>query len=131
MNNPKYISISIKRSPADVYNYASNPENLPKWASGLSGSSVVKSGNFWICDSPMGQVKVRFADRNPFGVMDHDVTLSTGEAFHNPFRVIPNGDGSEVVFTLFKLSQMSDAEFEKDAATIAKDLSALKKILES
>jgi uncharacterized protein YndB with AHSA1/START domain len=34
----KHISVSIERSAAEVYEFASNPENLPKWAGGLSGS---------------------------------------------------------------------------------------------
>jgi uncharacterized membrane protein len=34
----KHISVSINRSAAQVYEFASNPENLPKWAAGLSGS---------------------------------------------------------------------------------------------
>jgi uncharacterized membrane protein len=34
----KHISVSINRSAAQVYEFASNPENLPKWAGGLSGS---------------------------------------------------------------------------------------------
>ena len=34
------------------------------------------------------------------GVLDHDVTLPSGETVHNPMRVIPDGDGCEVVFTL-------------------------------
>jgi hypothetical protein len=33
--------------------------------------------------------------------LDHDVTLPSGETLSNPMRVVPNGTGSEVVFTLF------------------------------
>ena len=29
----------------------------------------------WIAESPMGTVKVKFAEKNQFGVLDHDVTL--------------------------------------------------------
>jgi hypothetical protein len=31
----KHISVSIDLSAAQVYEFASNPENLPKWAGGL------------------------------------------------------------------------------------------------
>jgi hypothetical protein len=34
----KHIGGSINRSAAHVYDFASNPENLPKWAAGLSVS---------------------------------------------------------------------------------------------
>lgn len=90
----KHITITIKRSPNDVYAFASNPANLPQWAAGLSGASIIQSGSHWISESPMGQVKIKFAERNKFGVLDHDVTLPSGEVNHNPFRVIPNSDFS-------------------------------------
>src|SRR3989344_435571 len=117
----KHISISI-HCPADrVYDFALNPENLPQWASGLGGS-IQKDGNDWIADSPMGKIKIAFAERNAFGVLDHDVALESGTTFSNPMRVVQNGDGSEITFTLFRLPDMSDEAFEKDAATIEHDL---------
>jgi uncharacterized membrane protein len=56
----KNISVSINRSSAEVYEFASNPENLPKWAAGLSGS-IKKIDEDWIAESSMGRVKVKFA----------------------------------------------------------------------
>lgn len=127
----KHISISIKRRAEDVYVFASNPANLPQWATGLSGSTIMQTGQDWICESPMGQVKVRFTEENKFGVMDHEVTLPSGEVNHNPFRVFKNDDGSEVLFTLFRLPRMSDSDFARDAEFIETDLRTLKHILES
>ncbi|MEK2643977.1 hypothetical protein [Bdellovibrio sp. BCCA] len=126
----RQISVSIQRPMNEVYEFAANPSNLPQWAEGLSRSSMQKFGDEWIADSPMGKVKVKFAEQNHFGVIDHDVTLPTGEVFHNPLRVVRNGDGSEVIFTLFRMPQMSDADFAKDAATVEKDLLRLKSLLE-
>ena len=34
----KHISVSIECRAAEVYEFASNPENLPKWAGGISGA---------------------------------------------------------------------------------------------
>ena len=45
-------------------------------------------------------VIVAFAPSNDFGVLDHDVTLPDGETVRNPMRVISNGDGCDVVFTV-------------------------------
>jgi hypothetical protein len=66
----KHISVSINRTPAQVYEFASNPENLPKWAAGLSGP-IKKVDEDWISESPMGRVKIKFAEKNNFGVLDH------------------------------------------------------------
>lgn len=131
MHPIRHISVSIHCSLKRVYAFASNPMNLPQWASGLSGTTVHKSGDDWISDSPMGRVKIQFAPKNEFGVLDHDVTLPSGEVNHNPFRVLPNQDGSEVVFTLYRLPRMTNDEFEKDAAQILADLKTLKKVLEA
>lgn len=126
----KQVSVSIKQPVSEVYDYASRPENLPKWAAGLSTSTITKSGDYWIAQSPMGKVKIKFAEKNELGVLDHEVTLPDGEVNYNPFRVVRNGNGSEVTFTLFRLPRMSDEDFEKDASMVEKDLEKLKSILE-
>ena len=84
----------------------------------------------WVADAPFGKVKIRFAERNTFGVMDHDVELDSGVAVHNPMRVVPNGDGSEFIFTLLRQPGMSDEQFAEDKRAIEKDLATLKQILE-
>ena len=59
------------------------------------------------------------------------MTLPSGEVVHNPMRVIPDGDGCEVVFTLRRQDGVSDDDFERDAAAVAADLRTLKQLLES
>ena len=78
-----------------------------------------------------GRVRVAFAERNPFGVLDHEVTLPSGEVIHIPMRVVPDGDGSEVVFTLRRLADMSDQDFARDQGLVQADLTRLKRILEA
>jgi len=124
-----HISVSIELPPVEVYAFASDPANLPKWAKGLGGSMEEVDGE-WIAQSPMGRVKVRLAPLNAFGVVDHDVVLESGATVHNPMRVVANGDGSEVVFTLYRQPTVTDAEFAADAAAVERDLGALKRLLE-
>ncbi|MFE6687462.1 SRPBCC family protein [Streptomyces sp. NPDC057743] len=129
----RHIGIRIDRTVDDVYAYASNPANLPAWARGL-GDSIERIGDEWVAESSLlGRVVVTFAPRNALGVLDHDVTLPTGETVHNPLRVINDGtgSGSEVVFTLRRQPGMSDADFERDAGMVAADLTRLKELLES
>lgn len=125
-----HISVSINRPATEVYEFVSNPENLPKWAAGLSGS-IRKVGEDWIADSPMGTVKVKFADNNKFGILDHDVTLPSGYKVYNPMRVFPNSDGSELIFTLYRRPGMSEEMFAEDAKEVARDLQKLKTLLEN
>jgi hypothetical protein len=130
MNESKHISVFIRSTPRKIYDFARDPGNLPKWASGL-GAAVEKVGEDWVADSPMGRIKVKFAPENPFGVLDHEVVLESGQKFMNPMRVVANGEGGELSFTLFRAPGMSEEAFLEDAATIAKDLNALKSWLEA
>jgi hypothetical protein len=126
----KHLSERINRPAAEVYDYASNPANLPEWAPGL-GSSVEHVDGRWLVDSPMGRVSVAFVPRNEYGVLDHDVTMPSGEIVYNPMRVTKDGNGSEIVFTLRRLPGMSDEDFERDAKAVAADLARLKRVLET
>lgn len=124
-----HVSVSIRRSVPDVYRFASEPRNLPRWASGLGGAIRNESGE-WIAEGPLGTVQMRFAAPNELGVLDHEVVLPTGEVVHNPMRVVPNGTGSEVVFTLFRQPGVTDEKLAEDREWIRKDLQALKELLE-
>jgi hypothetical protein len=46
-------------------------------------------------------------------------------------RVLPDGEGCEVVFTLRRQDGVSDDDFEQDAAAVAADLQTLKRLLDS
>lgn len=125
----RHISVSIDRPPGEVYAFASNPANLPQWATGLSGS-IRKINGEWIADAPAGKVKIRFAARNEFGILDHEVTLESGVKIYVPMRVIANNKGSEISFTLMRQPEMSDEKFAEDARWVEKDLGKLKALLE-
>jgi uncharacterized protein YndB with AHSA1/START domain len=123
------LSISIDCQPARVYEFVSNPENLPKWATAFC-KSVTKSNNDWIMQTPRGSMKVRFAEKNAFGVLDHYVTPAPELEVYVPMRVLPNGSGSEVIFTLFRLADMSNEQFAEDVGMVERDLETLKDVLE-
>lgn len=125
----RHVSVHIDRPVAEVYAYAAEPANLPSWGHGLS-DSITREGDVWVAESPMGRVTVAFTPRNDFGVLDHDVTLPSGETVHNPVRVLRDDPGSEIVFTLRRQPDMTDADFERDAATVSADLNRLKQLLE-
>lgn len=124
-----HISVVIRREAADVYAFAADPDNLPRWAAGLARSEVRRHGPELIAQSPMGEVTFTFTPRNTLGVLDHEVRLPSGQVVTNPLRVIPHPQGSETIFTLRQLD-LTDAEFERDAAMVRKDLDRLKTLLE-
>jgi hypothetical protein len=125
----RHLSVYIGRPVPEVYAFASDPANLPRWAPGL-GSSVVEVDGTWFVETAEGQVRVTFAPDNEYGVLDHEVLTPSGETVYVPLRAIADGDGCEVVFTLRRSEGMTDAEFERDTALVNGDLALLKKVLE-
>ena len=123
------LSISIDCRPDRVYTFVSNPENLPRWAAGLC-KSIRKSGAGWIVETTQGPMNVRFVKNNDLGVLDHYVTPAPGVEVYVPIRVLPNGSGSTVLFTLFQLPGMSDEKYAEDAGLVTRDLETLKRVLE-
>ena len=105
--------MTIERPPQEVYAFVRDPKNLAKWASGLDGA-----------------VKVRFADTNPYGVLDHFVSVNSGPEVYMPMRVFPNGDGAEVLITVFRQSGVSEEKFAEDTQWVRRDLETLKELLE-
>jgi hypothetical protein len=125
----RQLTERIDRAAADVYDYASDPANLPAWAPGL-GTTVENVDGQWFVETSSGRVGIAFVERNEYGVLDHYVTLPSGEVIYIPMRVIPDGDHCEVVFTLRRLPDMSDEELDRDAGLVLADLTRLKHVLE-
>ena len=126
----RMVHISIDRDWRQVHAFASEPTNMPHWASGLAGG-LKQDGNDWIADGgPLGEVRVRFTPKNDLGVIDHTVTLPDGTQVVNALRISPNGDGAEVSFTVLQMPGTDDTAFEVDAAHVKKDLETLKALLD-
>jgi hypothetical protein len=116
----RHISVWIDADADEVYAFASDSAQLPRWAAGLA-------------DPALSDAAVEFAPSNAFGVLDHVVRLPSGEAVYNPMRVIPAGTGEsrcEVLFTVRRRPGVTDAEFEADAAAVAADLATLRGLFE-
>lgn len=130
------LTISIDRPPQDVYDFVSDPRTGPQWATSFV-RSVKNIGGEWVFTrrelgrTAEGDVRIRFCTRNEFGVLDHYVTPAPGVDIYVPMRVVENGSGSEVVFTLFQQAGMSDSDFARDIGWVERDLKTLKKVLET
>jgi hypothetical protein len=134
-NRPsRHVSIRIARPWREVYDFLAVPANFKRWASGL-GELTQQADGTWHAQTPGGPMQVRFTPRNDFGIVDHYVlppanSSSQGQPIYVPMRVLAAADGAEVVFTLFRLPDMTPEKFEADAAWVEKDLKTLKALLE-
>ena len=123
------VSISVGRDPHDAYDYLRDPRHLPDWAPGFA-QAVHQDGDRWVVETTGHAVGIAFVADNALGVVDHRVT-GDGLDDVNPMRVIANGDGCEVLFTLFQPSGTSDRQFRDDVRLVQSDLRTLKRVLEN
>jgi len=123
------LTVRIDQPFAKVYAFLVEPANWNQWAFGL-GKSLRRSGGGWVADSDGGTLKVRFTARNQHGVLDHTVVRPSGAAVHVPMRLLANGSGCELLFTLFREPGITDERYAADADFVQRDLDRLKALLE-
>lgn len=124
------FSIAIDQDWQALYDKVWQPEFYPRWASGLARSGLRKDGDRWIADGPDGPIHIRFTPHNRFGVMDHYVDLGADVEIYVPLRIIQNGNGAEVMLTLFHQPDMDAERFSADIDWVNRDLQALKRLVE-
>jgi hypothetical protein len=129
-SNTRHLGERIARPAAEVYAFVADPANLPRWSSGL-GSAVEQIDGEWFIETPGGRVRFAYVEANDLGVLDHRVTFPNGDTFYNPMRVVPYDDGCEITFSVRRFGDVSDDDFDRDAAAVAADLAQLKALLEA
>jgi hypothetical protein len=129
MSISRTISVSIRCDPKVVYEFILNLENFPRWARSTF-QSINQINGKWVAETAQGSVTIDLTERNNFGILDHFVKLSSGVVIFVPMRVIKNGEGSEVIFTLFQTADMPDEKFAEDAKSVKQDLNILKNLVE-
>lgn len=115
----RHLSVWVHADWQETYAVASDQRRLPEWAAGLA-------------DPTLELAMVEFAPPNEFGVLDHLVRMPSGEVVFNPMRIIraDADDACEIVFTLRRRADQTAEQFDADAAAVAKDLAALKALVE-
>ena len=123
------VHTSILAPPPDVVAFLRDLQNWRTWAPWIR--SVAKSSpRDWTLETEAGLMQVRFVEPNPFGVLDHHVTLASGVTVLNAMRVLPNGTGSELVMVLFQSPTTSTSEFERDVQAVTDDFARLRRAAE-
>jgi hypothetical protein len=126
-----HLGVAIDVAYDRAQRFLGDPANLPRWASGLGASIRRLDGSDWLAETPAGPIRIRFTPMNPYGILDHWVMPGAGDPIYVPMRVMANGDGCEVLFTLFRRPEMSEDDFQRDADWVRRDLAALKALLEA
>jgi hypothetical protein len=129
MRNARTVSVSIFRDARETYEYIRTTSHLTAWATGL-GAVTGEIDDVVQIDTPNGPGTLKFAPPNDFGILDHTITLEGGVVTEVPMRVLPNGEGCEVMLTIFQPEDMTEREFSRDANWVKRDLETLRDALE-
>jgi hypothetical protein len=122
-------SIFIEAPPAKVVEFLAQVDNLPRWAVGFA-KAVTRDGGRWFVTTGAGEVGIRIGADARSGVVDFWMSPAPGVEALAASRVVPNGAGSEYVFTQFQTPGMPDEVFEKNVKALEHELTVLRAVLE-
>jgi hypothetical protein len=122
-------TITISATPRRVVEFLADPRNLPRWAVGFA-KGVREDEGRWLVTTGAGEMGLRIEADVASGVVDFVLSPAPGVEVLAASRVVPNGAGSEYVFTQFEAPATKDGEFEKSKAAVAHELTVLRALLE-
>ncbi len=122
-------SITINAHPGEVLAFVGNGENLPRWAIGFAKSVRPGQGG-WIVTTGQGDVPTSITVNEVSGTVDFHMRPTAGVEATAYARVVPNGDGSEFLFTQMQQPGVPDQVFEQSVAAVGHELVALKALVE-
>lgn len=120
-------SISIAAAPTQVLEFVGDARNIPRWAPGFA-SAIRRDGARWILTGAGGEFAIALVANLEAGTVDvlRDVDPTSG-AFA---RVIPNGCGSEMLFTLLFPPDATPSAVTAQMATVDAELETVRRLVE-
>ena len=118
------VQATIERPWREVCDFLGDARNYPRWASWI-GAALEEQRGDWIARGADGRAhKVRFTERNAFGVADHCLVEGEreGQAAFVALRAVPHGAGCEVMATFF----LSDGWTDERLSAAQQDLDRLR-----
>jgi hypothetical protein len=124
-------TVRIEAHPEQVFDFVSNPENLPRWAVGFCRAIRLSPDDpeRWIVSTARGDVSIRFVVDRALGVIDFVFEPARGVQATAFSRVLSNASGCEYVFTQFRGPETSDEEFDALVDTLVEELQVLRGLI--
>lgn len=124
-------SVRIAVEPEQVYEYVSDAQNLPQWATGFAKTVRADGAGRWKVQTPQGEVGLRVTAAPNQGVVDFWIEPAPGIRALAASRVVGYGGVTEFMFTQFQPPGMPDALFQSQVEAARTELDGLKNLLES
>lgn len=119
-----------KVSPEKLFDYVSNIENLPKWATGYC-KKVWKDRSDYKIETPVGEMFQRFDPDRTRGTIDMYGGPTKDAMWCWPVRVTSdNMGGSVLAFTCIQMPTQPDTEFQGQCATLKEELENIRMAIE-
>jgi uncharacterized protein YndB with AHSA1/START domain len=123
-------SVTLEAAAERVFSFLADPANLPRWAIHFARTVRPNSDGSWTVRGAEGEVAVRLETNRALGVVDWILSPAPGVEALAASRVLPNGPGSELVFTQFQAPGMSDAAFERLVHDLSEELAELRRVID-
>ncbi|TMI90120.1 MAG: hypothetical protein E6H00_08005 [Bacillati bacterium ANGP1] len=124
--NTEHVTINVDHR--HLFAFLADPGNLPKWAVGFC-RAIRRDGDRWFVQTPQGEVAIRYLTNPNLGTIDFYISLGPGIEVAAFSRIMPNGNGSEYVFTQFQASSISDDVFEAQVRALKEELVVLRALM--
>jgi hypothetical protein len=124
-NRSETRQISIQAPPETVLDLVGDPRALPRWAPNFA-TTVEPDGEHWTVNGELG-IHLR-VDRE-LGTADILRTSNLRTGAYS--RVIPNGEGSEFLFTLFFPDGTEEAAVRRQMEVVEEELLTIRSLCEA
>lgn len=124
MTRSRTITITVKKKTGDVFDaiLQSPPKMMP--------DAKISNDGWWSFTGPHGMSRLKFNENKSLGILDHQF-IDEESTWNVPMRVVSNGDFSDVVITLNKPDELTDAQFDRRISEIGDMVVSMKNIIES
>lgn len=125
----KTLNSTIRCSPTQAIEFLSDVQNLPTWHRSFC-RSVEKGPEGWRVQTHRSKISVRVLRDDRSGVVDFLFRFAPDFEWLVPTRVLPNGDGSEIILTLIQPDGTSETDYQRHLQWGFEALRELRKKLE-
>ncbi|BDQ31126.1 MAG: hypothetical protein K5798_09730 [Nitrosopumilus sp.] len=124
MSRSRTITITVKKKTGDAFDaiLQAPPKMMP--------DATINNDGWWLFTGPHGKSQLKFNENKSLGILDYQF-IDEESTWNVPMRVVSNGDFSDVVITLNKPDELTDAQFDQRISEIGDMVVSMKNIIES
>ena len=124
MTRSRTLSITVNKKTGDAFDAILQvpPKMMP--------DAKLQEDGWWSFTGPHGKSRLKFNENKSLGILDHEY-VDEESKWSVPMRVISSGEFSEVVITLNKPDELTDAQFDQRMSEIGEMIISMKNIIES